>query len=104
MKTELNSNAVLKYLRELSENLTADSRTKTINEIYDLGYENGQMDMIMELGPDEICVGNKVCETLAETMKSAYLAEIFDKFSEQDFRNMSKNYVDFLRNRKLETA
>ena len=45
---------------------------------------------------------DRVCETLAETMKSAYLAEIFDRYSEQDFRNMTKNYDIFIQEKRKE--
>ena len=97
MKTELSIPSVVRYLSDLSENCTADQRTQTITEIYESGWEAGMNDTLQNLGPEECCVGNKVCETLAETMKAEFLGQIFDKYSESDFRRMVKNHDLYLK-------
>ena len=90
MKTELGIPSINRFLTDLAENTTAIARTATIHKIYEEGYGSGENDTLDAIGPEQVCVGNKVCETLAENMKAEYLAEIFDQHSEADFRKMVK--------------
>ena len=96
MKTEISTSSIARFLGKLAETSKKEARTQTIEEIYDLGYVQGENDTIDMIEPEQICVGNKVCETLADTLKSEYLAEIFDKYSENNFRQMTEIYDKFI--------
>lgn len=57
-----------------------------IGVIYNLGYQDC-MDIFFD-GSESIYVGEKILETLAESMKAEFLGEKFDKYTEAELRKI----------------
>jgi hypothetical protein len=66
-----------------------DKKIAVIHRIYETGFI-AATEFLEDVDDNMVCVGNRVCENLSEVLKAEFLAEVFDKFSEKQFRELLK--------------